>query len=80
MVGDILIDRYGNEIAIFSVEVEEKEQIVYNVDVDNQDVYFANNILTHNKPNYICCSDGSAGGTCSWINISGLIALNENQA
>ena len=69
-IGDILIDKEENQITILSIEIEEKEQTVYNIDVDNQDVYFANNILTHNKPNYICCSDTIAGFPCSYQNIA----------
>jgi hypothetical protein len=68
-IGDVLINNEGNQIIILSIDIEEKEEIVYNIDVDNQDVYFANNILTHNKPNYVCCSD-TMGGPCTWQNIA----------
>ena len=49
LVGDILIDINKNEIKITSVNILYKSQQVYNITVDKEHMYFANNILTHNK-------------------------------
>ena len=49
LVGDILIDINKNEIEIISVNILYESQQVYNITVDKEHMYFANNILTHNK-------------------------------
>ena len=48
MVGDYLSDENGKEILIESIEVFTGEFIVFNLDVEENDLYIANNILTHN--------------------------------
>ena len=64
VVGDTMIDINNNEVEIISVEVQEVEKTVYKMDVETLDVFYAENILTHNiKPG----GDGSyecSGGTC----------------
>ena len=68
-LGDILIGKYGNEIPITFIETKEESVTVYNIDVDNQDVYFANDILTHNKTNnLICCATYPGDPTCVTVN------------
>jgi hypothetical protein len=76
ITGDIIIDIDGNEIEITSVDSLSESQLVYNISVNKENLYFANNTLTHNKPSpgqggssYICCST-SFNGTCSWQYIS----------
>lgn len=65
VVGDIMIDINNNEVEIISVEVQEVEKTVYKMDVETLDVFYAENILTHNiKPDD---SDGTyncSGGGC----------------
>ena len=48
-VGDKIIDKEGNIIPVNAVELIEKESTFYRLDVEELDVYYANNILTHNK-------------------------------
>lgn len=48
-VGDSLISENGNEIMINSIVAMTGQFIVYNIDVDNNNTYIANEILTHNK-------------------------------
>jgi hypothetical protein len=49
LVGDIMIDINKNEIKITSINIVYESQQVYNITVDKEHLYFANNILTHNK-------------------------------
>jgi intein/homing endonuclease len=48
MVGDYLSDKDGNEILIESIEILTGEFTVFNLDVEENDLYVANGILTHN--------------------------------
>ena len=48
-VGDEIIDKENNIIDVTSIELIQKEVTVYKLDVEEKDVYYANNILTHNK-------------------------------
>jgi len=48
MVGDYLSDENGKEILIESIEVFTGNFTVFNLDVEENDLYIANNILTHN--------------------------------
>ncbi len=50
-VGDKFMDEEGNEIEIASIEENEKEVTVYNLEVDGNHDYFVSkdNILVHNK-------------------------------
>lgn len=48
-VGDKIIDKEGNIIPVNVIELIEKESTIYRLDVEELDVYYANNILTHNK-------------------------------
>lgn len=57
-VGDILIDIDNNEIIITSVNINNDPQTVYYISVDKEHVYFANNILTHNKSAMSMCDCG----------------------
>jgi hypothetical protein len=51
VVGDIMIDINNNEVEVTSVETQEVEKTVYKMDVETLDVFYAENILTHNlKP------------------------------
>jgi len=65
VVGDIMLDVNNNEVAITSVEIQEVEKTVYKMDVETLDVFYAENMLTHNvKP---IDSDGTyscSGGGC----------------
>jgi hypothetical protein len=65
VVGDIMVDINNNEFEITSVELQEVETIVYKMDVESLDVFYAENVLTHNlKP---VDSDGTyecSGGGC----------------
>ena len=49
MVGDYLSDRNGEEILIESIEILTGEFTVFDLDVEENDLYIANGILTHNK-------------------------------
>ena len=48
MVGDYLSDRNGEEILIKSIEILTGEFTVFDLDVEENDLYIANGILTHN--------------------------------
>ena len=64
VVGDIMIDINNNEVEIISVEIQQVEKTVYKMDVETLDVFYAENILTHNIKQG---GDGSyecSGGTC----------------
>jgi hypothetical protein len=51
VVGDIMIDINNNEVEVTSVETQQVEKTVYKMDVETLDVFYAENILTHNvKP------------------------------
>jgi hypothetical protein len=51
VVGDIMVDINNNEVEVTSVETQEVEKTVYKMDVETLDVFYAENILTHNiKP------------------------------
>jgi hypothetical protein len=62
VVGDIMIDIDNNEVEVTSVETQEVEKTVYKMDVETLDVFYAENILTHNlKPEgdtYNCTPQG----------------------
>ena len=48
-VGDVLLDMDNSEFEITSLLIITESTTVYNIDVDNSNLYFANNVLTHNK-------------------------------
>jgi hypothetical protein len=48
-VGDVLLDIDNTEFEITSLVVITEPTTVYDVDVNNSNLYFANNVLTHNK-------------------------------
>jgi len=48
-VGDILLDIDNSEFEITSLVTIDELTTVYNIDVTNSNLYFANNVLTHNK-------------------------------
>ena len=48
-LGDKIIDKEGVIIIVNAIELIEKEATIYRLDVEELDVYYANNILTHNK-------------------------------
>jgi hypothetical protein len=63
VVGDIMLDINNEEVEITSVEVQQVEQTVYKMDVETLDVFYAENILTHNvKPptSYFCQENSMA--------------------
>lgn len=49
-VGDFLVDKEGNSIEITSIDVlqDEDRKIVYSMDVEDNDTYIANGLITHN--------------------------------
>lgn len=49
MVGDYLSDKNGEEILIELIEILTGEFTVFNLNVEENDLYIANGILTHNK-------------------------------
>jgi hypothetical protein len=48
-VGDVLLDIDNTEFEITSLVIIAELTTVYDVDVNNSNLYFANNVLTHNK-------------------------------
>ena len=48
-VGDVLLDMDNSEFEITSLVTITESTTVYNIDVTNSNLYFANNVLTHNK-------------------------------
>ena len=48
-IGDILLDMNNSEFEITSLVTITESTTVYNIDVTNSNLYFANNVLTHNK-------------------------------
>lgn len=70
-VGDIMMDVNGEEFEITSLEIKDEPQTVYQISLDKQHLYFANEILTHNiKQAYICCQLGPDDPTCVNVNIT----------
>jgi hypothetical protein len=66
VVGDIMLDINNNEFEITSVELQQVETVVYKMDVETLDVFYAENVLTHNiKPDdsdgTYNCSGGGGG-------------------
>jgi hypothetical protein len=48
-VGNILLDIDNSHFEITSLVTINEPTTVYDMDVDNSNLYFANNVLTHNK-------------------------------
>ena len=48
-IGDILLDIDNTEFEITSLVTITEPTTVYDIDVNNSNLYFANNVLTHNK-------------------------------
>jgi intein/homing endonuclease len=48
-VGDVLLDIDNTEFEITSLVIITEQTTVYDVNVNNSNLYFANNVLTHNK-------------------------------
>jgi hypothetical protein len=48
-VGDVLLDMDNSEFEITSLVTITEPTTVYDIDVNNSNLYFANNVLTHNK-------------------------------
>jgi hypothetical protein len=48
-VGDFLTDEFGNEIEIYKIEILSGELTIYDLGVEDNDLYIANGVLTHNK-------------------------------
>ncbi len=49
VVGDYYEDINGNLIEITDINFEDRETTVYKLNIETDDVYYANNILTHNS-------------------------------
>jgi len=47
-VGDVFEDKDGNEVPVTSIAAESYNGLVYRLNVETDDVYYANGILTHN--------------------------------
>ena len=65
VVGDIMLDINNNEFEITSAELQEVETVVYKMDVETLDVFYAENVLTHNLKD--AETDGTyecSGGGC----------------
>ena len=52
-VGDFLLGENGNEIEVNSIVETKGNYIVYKLDVEENDLYIANGILTHNSKYYL---------------------------
>ena len=48
VVGDIMLDINNNEVEVTSRTTDKSDYTIYKLDVENLDVFYANNILTHN--------------------------------
>jgi hypothetical protein len=61
-----MLDVNNNEVEITTVEIQEVEKTVYKMDVETLDVFYAENILTHNikNPDTYYCRE-YVGGPCS---------------
>jgi subtilisin-like proprotein convertase family protein len=46
-IGDFLTDEFGNEIEIYKIEILSGELTIYDLGVEDNDLYIANGILTH---------------------------------
>jgi hypothetical protein len=46
-----LTDEFGNEIEIYKIEILSGELTIYDLGVEDNDLYIANGILTHNITN-----------------------------
>jgi len=68
-VGDLLMDKDGNDVAVVSVEVVEEPVPVYNLEVAGQHNYFAEDLLSHNKCPRLFTHDGTEYKFDSLINV-----------
>jgi len=52
LVGDFLVDKQGNSIEITSITTTEGDErkIVYDMNVETEDTFIANGLITHNRP------------------------------
>lgn len=48
-VGDIFLNKDGQEVEIISIQEIDEKTIVYRLDVENTDLFIANGIITHNR-------------------------------
>lgn len=48
-VGDIFLNKEGQEVEITSIQEIDETSIVYQLDVENTDLFIANGIITHNR-------------------------------
>jgi hypothetical protein len=51
VVGDIMLDIDNNEVEVISKTTDKADYTIYKLDVEDLDVFYANNILTHNVKN-----------------------------
>ncbi len=51
VVGDIMLDINNNEVEVTSKTTDSSDYTIYKLDVENLDVFYANDILTHNLKN-----------------------------
>ena len=49
-IGDYLLEQNGKEIEVEMIDIFKGKFKVYNLDVEDNDLFIANGILTHNKP------------------------------
>jgi hypothetical protein len=63
LAGQFLLDINNNEIEVTSVDTIEETVTIYKMDVESLDVFYAENILTHNlkNPDTYWCKTGAYG-------------------
>jgi hypothetical protein len=63
LAGQFLLDINNNEIEVTSVDTIEETVTIYKMDVESLDVFYAENILTHNRknPDTYWCKTGAYG-------------------
>ncbi|MBW2995344.1 right-handed parallel beta-helix repeat-containing protein, partial [Candidatus Woesearchaeota archaeon] len=69
-IGDVLMDKNGNDVAVVSVEIVEETVPVYNLEVAGEHNYFAEDLLTHNKCPRLFTDDGTGYKFDSLLNVA----------
>ncbi|OGY54131.1 MAG: hypothetical protein A3B15_03335 [Candidatus Buchananbacteria bacterium RIFCSPLOWO2_01_FULL_45_31] len=66
-IGDKLLNQAGQMVAVFSIKSKAAKAVVYNLEVDRHNNYFAEGYLVHNK-GPVCGATTCAWGACinSW--------------
>ena len=72
VVGDMALSIEGSEVRVNLIEEFDEEVEVYNIEVEGDHNYFAENILFHNKSPMACDQNPKADLKCKSANVGGI--------